>query len=118
MKTLTLIIFIGGCASTSATTNVSPDNQDLLILSILVQDHLRKTNGRSIDLTELVKKDSLNRISNSFKTVELKPKGGHISVYYNFSESRDSKGIKVTDKEDELTQYILLENNERSSNNF
>jgi hypothetical protein len=88
------------------TNTVVEDNKDVLILSILVQDHLRKTNGRSINLTELIKKDTLDRISNSFKTLELESKGGHISVYYKFSESRDPKGIRLSDKEKELTKNV------------
>ena len=102
---LTLIIFVGGgCASTSVTNTVSQDNKDVLILSILVQDHLRKTNGRSVNLTELIKKDTLDRISYSFKTVELESKGGHLSLYYQFSESRNSKEIGLSDKEKELAK--------------
>ncbi|MEO7988498.1 MAG: hypothetical protein ABI663_03095 [Chryseolinea sp.] len=101
-----LTILIGGCASTSVTGTLSENNNDVLILSILVQDHLRKTNGRDINLAELVQADTLNRISNSFKKVELKSKGGHISVYYEFSESRDSKGIELSEKEKELTNYF------------
>ena len=103
---LTLIIFIAGCASTSVTKTVLQKNNDVLILSLLGQDHLRGTKGRSINVTELVKKDTLNRISNSFKTVELESKGGHLSVYYKFSDARDAKGIKLTDKEKELTKDI------------
>ena len=113
----TLIIFIAGCASTSVTNAILNDNNDVLILSILVQDHLRKTDGRSINLTELIKKDTLNRISNSFNKVELESKGGHISVYYEFSDSRDSKGIKLSDKEKELTKNLRWTERELKSQN-
>jgi len=75
-------------------------------LSILAQDHLRKTDGRDIDLAELLQTDTLHRISNSFDKVELKPKGGHISVYYKFSKSRDPEGIELSDKEKERTNYF------------
>jgi hypothetical protein len=101
-----LTILIGGCASTSVTGTVSENNSDVLILSILVQDHLRKNDGRDINLAELLQTDTLKRISNSFEKVELKSNGGYISVYYKFSESRDSKGIKLSDKEKELTNYF------------
>ena len=75
-------------------------------MSILVQDHLTKTDGRDINLTELLQTDTLHRISNSFDKVELKSKGGHISVYYKFSNSRDSKGIELSDQEKERTDYF------------
>ena len=101
-----LTIFIGGRASTFMTKTILANSKDVLILSILVQDHLRKTDGRDINLTELLQTDTLHRISNSFDKVELKSKGGHISVYYTFSKSRDSKGIELSDKEKERTDYF------------
>lgn len=99
---ITLSILISGCASTSVSSTVSQDNNDVFVFALLVQDHLRKTDGRHISLTELIKKDTLQRISKSFETIDLKLKRGHISVYYKFSESRNSKGIELTDKEKEL----------------
>ncbi|UZS00305.1 hypothetical protein [Chondrinema litorale] len=33
-------------------------------------------------------------------------KGGHISVYYRFSESRNSNGIELSEKEKELTKNL------------
>src|SRR5688500_11014440 len=100
MRTLIILtIFIAGCASTSVTGTYSEKDKDVLVLSILVQNHLRKTNARDINLAELLLADTLNRISKSFEEVELKSKGGHISVYYKFSKSRDSKGIELSDKE-------------------
>jgi hypothetical protein len=85
---------------------VSQDNNDVFVFALLVQDHLRKTDARDISLTELMKKDTLQRISKSFESIDLKLKGGHISVYYKFSELRDSNGIELTDKEKELTKYF------------
>lgn len=107
MRTLIILtICIAGCASTSVTRTLSENDNDVLILSILVQDHLRKTNGRDINLAELLQADTSNRISKSLDKVELKSKGGHISVYYKFSGSRDSKGIELSDKEKERTKYF------------
>jgi hypothetical protein len=104
MRTLIILtICTAGCASTSVTSTVSENDKDVLILSILVQDHLRKTNGRDINLAQA---DTSNRISKSFEKVELKFKGGHIFVYYKFSASRDSKGIELSDKEKERTKYL------------
>jgi hypothetical protein len=107
MRTLIILtILIGGFASTSMTRTIPPNNNDVLILSILIQEHLRKTDMREINLTELVQRDSLHRISNSFDKVELQSKGGHLSVYYKFSKNRDTKGIELTNNEKEQTNYI------------
>ncbi len=105
-KLIALIIFIGGCISYSVSGIAQENNKDILILSILVQDHLRMKKGRDINLVDLLKADTLHRISNSFDKVELKSKGGHISVYFKLSKSRDSKGIELSYKEKERSDYF------------
>jgi len=105
-KLIILTIFISVLISYSITGTAQQNNNDILILSILIQDHLRKTKGRDINLVELLKEDTLNRISNRFEKVELKSKGGHISVYFKLSKSRDSKGIELSYKEKERTDYF------------
>lgn len=105
---IVLSIFFIGCASTSVSSTVCQDNDDVLVLSLLIQDHLRKTDARDISLTELIEKDTLKRISKCFETVDIKLKGGHISVYYKFSASRNSNRIELTDKEKERVRYFRL----------
>lgn len=111
MKTgilFTLIIFIGGCGTTSKVntlTNVSEGNKDVFILSTLIRDHLRKTKERDLNLDEIFQNDTLRRITNNFEKVELKPRAGHIAVYYKFSDSRDNK-IELTDKEREMINIL------------
>jgi hypothetical protein len=111
-----LSILISGCASTSLSSTVSQNNNDVLVLALLLQDHLRKTDRRDISLAELTKKDTLQRISKNFDTIDLKLKGGHISVYYKFSESRDSNEIELTDKENELTKNFKWTEKELKGN--
>jgi hypothetical protein len=101
-----LTIFISGRVFASVTNIGSEEDNDVLILTLLIQDHLRKTNGREINLEELLRSDRLGRISKSFEKVELKSKGGHISVYYKFSELRESKEIQLLDKEKDRTKYF------------
>jgi hypothetical protein len=99
-----LAIFTIGCGTTSTVTSPNPiaeDNKDVLILATLIQDHLMRTNGREINLSELIQNDTLKRISNNFEKVELKTRGGYISVYYKFSKTRNNK-IELTNKEKEM----------------
>ncbi|WP_133159315.1 hypothetical protein [Solitalea longa] len=49
---------------------------------------------------------SLNKKHNIYLKGGNKSKGGHISVYYKFSKSRDSKGIKLLDHEKERARYF------------
>ena len=101
---LILTILTIGCGTTTkvATTALSDNNKDVLILVTLIRDHLKQTNARTINLNELVQKDTLKRIANSFEKVELVPRGGYISVYYKFNKSRDNSKIQLTDKEKEI----------------
>lgn len=103
-STIILIIltaFISACGTTSKVNTINliaAENKDVLILSILIRDHLRQTNERAFILSELVQNDTLKRITNNFEKVELKYRGGYISVYYNFSKTRNNK-IELTDSE-------------------
>jgi len=101
---LILTILTIGCGTTTkvATTPVSDNNKDVLILATLIRDHLKQTNARTINLNELVQKDTLKRIANNFEKVELVARGGYISVYYKFNKSRDKSKIQLTDKEKEI----------------
>jgi len=104
-RTFTILtFFLLGCGGTSKTTTTSliaEKNKDVLILSSLIRDHLRRTKERDLNLNELVQNDSLRRISNNFESIELKYRGGYISVYYKFSRSRNNK-IELTGKEREM----------------
>lgn len=94
------------CSSSFAADAVPEKNKDVLILALLIQDYWLKTEASEINLSELVKTDTLNRISTSFERIELKHKAGYISVYYKFSKLRSSKEIDLSDKEKEWTKPI------------
>lgn len=101
-----LMIFIGGCGTTSklSTIGIAQENKDVFILSTLISDYMwatknpRIVNKFKLNLNELIQNDSLGRISNSFKKIELKYQDG-ITVYFQFSDSRDNNEIELTDKE-------------------
>jgi len=110
-----IIIFIGGCDTTSKVNTiniVSEDNKDVFILSSLIRDYLQDARNTGIkyqedlNLEKLVQYDSLRRISNYFEKIELKYQKGHISVYYQFSDSTGNKNIELTDKEIAEIQYV------------
>lgn len=122
MKTgiiLVLIVFIGGCRTTSKViTNhiVSENNKDVFILSTLIQDYLRNTNKRDLNLNELIGRDTLRRITNNFEKIELINRGGHIAVKFKFSNSRDKNKIELNAKETEIInnlRWIIKESKEQ-----
>ena len=107
---LLLTILLAGCATAPKVSQPNPiaeNNKDVLILSSLVRYHLKNTNARAIKLDELLKYDTLKRISNSFKAVELKTSNGYISVYYTLSPSRQNSNITLTAKETEMLTWRI-----------
>lgn len=104
MKIILLIVafFVFGCAASSKTIAPNPfaeNNKDVLILSTLIQEYFSQTKDeRDITLNEIIKNDTLKRISNNFEKIELTFHGGYISVHYKFSKSRDNR-IELSDDE-------------------
>lgn len=99
-----MTLFLVACGATPKvrTTNVIAEkNKDVFILSNLIQEHLKRTKGRDLNLSELLQKDTLGRITNNFERVELKQRAGYILVYYQLSELRNNK-IELNNKEREL----------------
>jgi hypothetical protein len=103
---LILTIFTLGCASTSKSISASKGNEDVLILSTLLQEHLKKTDGRSANLDELTFKDSSSRIIKNFEAIEIVPEGRYMVVYYRFSKFRNSKSLILNDKEKSLMSKL------------
>jgi len=106
--TLILTIILLGCGTTLKVPRngfIGEKNKDVLILAMLIQDFLRQSNGRDFNLNELVQRDSLRRISNSFEMTELRSHGGYISVYYKRSKSSNIY-IELTDREEEKLKWI------------
>lgn len=101
---LILTILLFGCRTTTSaqTILISENNKDVLILATLISDHLKRTNARTLNLDELVQSDTLHRITNNFEKLELKPRGGYISVYYKVTKTRDNQNIQLTDREKKL----------------
>jgi hypothetical protein len=101
-----LALLMCDCGSYSKVPVTLDENcNDIFILSQLICDHFRKTNDRDISLNELVLNDPLQRISNSFEKIETSY-GGHITVYYKFSDSRDISRIRLSDKEREIINKV------------
>jgi hypothetical protein len=104
MKTsifLISLIMLFGCGTTTKvdTSGITLDeNKDVYILSRLIQDYFRNTNGREMNLNDLIQIDTLERISNNFETIKVEL-GGNISVFYKFTESRDAKDIELSEIE-------------------
>jgi len=92
LKTLSilfLLILSISCFSQKPDRNLLVEkNKDVLILTLLIQEELRRTKGREITLQELIALDTTKRISDNFDKIEFESRGGYISVRYKLSENR------------------------------
>jgi hypothetical protein len=103
---LLLAILCTGCISASKTARmeaIAEDNKDVVVLSYLIRDHLRKTNDDHFSLADIVKGDTLGRIKNNFTALEIGSLpgiwiGGYI-VYFKFAEGRNKQDIQLKSHE-------------------
>lgn len=85
------------------------NNKDVLILSNLIRNNLKNTNTRNLDLNSILQSDSLKRISNNFESIEVKYKGGYISISYKHTKTRQINNIQLTPKEMEMCDWKIWE---------
>src|SRR4051812_35640408 len=95
-----ILILAVGCRvpSQEDTVKVAANNKDVFILSALIQNHFRNTNGEIPDFKDLTLTDTAHILS-GFEKIKTIYHGGHISVYYTLSKSRDNQKVKLSDQE-------------------
>jgi len=101
-----MTVLIEGCTTTSKISTADKTREDLrdvFVLTILVRDYLRNTDGRDFNLDKLIEYDSLGRILNNFERIEQISRGGHIALQYKFSKTRDFK-IEFTENEKQMKE--------------
>jgi hypothetical protein len=95
-----ILILCIGCRATSKTIRNSvivEDNKDVVVLSYLIRDHMRKTHNTSFTLSDIVKNDTLGRVPKNFARLEIGDwpnvwRGGY-AVYFKFSDGRNKDSV-------------------------
>jgi hypothetical protein len=108
------MLFATACRNSAKTMKVqamAEKNKDVIVLSYLIRDHLRKTHNTNFTIEDILKKDTLRRISGNFSALKVgswsNPLIGGISVYYRFSNKRNADSIQLNT--DELLPWKLKE---------
>ncbi|MEY4876188.1 MAG: hypothetical protein RL708_1337 [Bacteroidota bacterium] len=109
-----LILFLSSCASSTKITErntLAENNKDVYILSLIIRDYLNyrfenpnpsvRANIKNFMKSGFVKDDSLKRIVNNFEILEVKDDEPGDIVYFEFSKSRRTDGIRLTAKQSE-----------------
>ena len=100
-----VILFIG-CRTASKTAQMSSlaeDNKDVVVLSYLIRDYMRKTDSANFTLADIVKNDTLGLITKNFSGLEVAnwpdPWRGGYAVYFKFADGRNKDSVKLTQYE-------------------
>ncbi len=97
-----LIILCLGCRTASRSVQmrvIAEDNKDVVALSYLIRDYMRKTRSDSFTLSDIVKNDTLRRVTRNFSSLEVADwpnvwRGGY-AVYFKFSDERNKDSLKL-----------------------
>lgn len=97
-----ILILCIGCRTASKTVQIRvivEDNKDVVLLSYLIRDYMRKTDSTSFTLSDIVKNDTLGRITKNFSRLEVANwpdvwRGGYV-VYFKFSDERNKNSVKL-----------------------
>lgn len=101
-----MIVLFAGCRTTSETmkiTAIANNNKDVVVLSYLIRDYMRKTDSVNFRLTEILKGDTLGRITMNFSEIEIDNWSdlwyGGYAVYFKFSKERNRHSVQLTQYE-------------------
>jgi hypothetical protein len=96
-----LILFIGCRTATkkAQVISIAEDNKDVVVLSYLIRDYMRKTDSINFTLADIVKFDTLERITKNFSRLEVSnwpnPWRGGYSVYFKFADGRNKDTVTL-----------------------
>jgi hypothetical protein len=101
-----VVILSIGCRTPSKIAQmnlIGEDNRDVVALSYLIRDHMRKTGNANFSLSDIIKYDTLGRVTNNFTRLEIAnwPNvwAGGYAVYFKFSDNRNKDLVKLTASE-------------------
>jgi hypothetical protein len=78
---------------------MAEENKDVVLLSYLIRDYMRKTGSTSFTLSDIAKKDTSGQITKNFSRLEVANwpnvwSGGY-AVYFKFSDVRNKDSVKL-----------------------
>jgi hypothetical protein len=82
---------------------IGEDNRDVVALSYLIRDYMRQTDNTNFSLSDIIKYDTLGRVTNNFSKLMVADwpnvwAGGY-AVYFKFSDNRNKELVKLTEAE-------------------
>ncbi len=101
-----ILILCIGCKTPSKTPQmniIGEDNKDVVALSYLIRDYMRQTDNTNFSLSDIIKYDTLGRVTNNFSRLEVANwpnvwRGGY-AVYFKFSDNRNKDLVELTESE-------------------
>jgi hypothetical protein len=95
-----------GCSAGSKTAKmnaIAENNKDVVVLSHLIREYIRRTGSTDFTLADIMKADSLGRITKNFSRLEVANwpnlwRGGY-AVYFKYTNGRNTDSVKLTQQE-------------------
>lgn len=91
-----------GCRTSEKIANtktIADENKDVIVLSYLISDYMRKNRTTKFTLADIVKHDTLGRIAANFSELEVgnwpDPWRGGYAVYFKFTANRNQDSVKL-----------------------
>jgi hypothetical protein len=101
-----ILILLISCTTASKRAqmrSIAEANKDVVVLSYLIKDYMRKTHSTSFTLADIEKNDTLERITKNFSKIEVSNWSnlwiGGYAVYFKFSDDRNNDAVKLMESE-------------------
>jgi hypothetical protein len=101
-----IIILSVSCRTASKTAQmkvIGEDNRDVVALSYLLRDYMRQTDNTNFSLSDIIKYDTLGRVTNNFSQLMVanwsNVWAGGYAVYFKFSDNRNKDLVKHYESE-------------------
>jgi hypothetical protein len=101
-----LLLLCLGCKSAEKTaqkTAIASENKDVVAFAYLIRDYMRQTRNDHFSFSDIVKYDTLGRVTSNFSSLEVGSwpdwwRGGYV-VYFKFSDKRNKDMIALKSSE-------------------
>lgn len=95
-----LLILLLSCSTATKKAqmiSIAENNKDVVVLSYIIRDYMRKTNSINFTLEDIIKNDTLERITKNFSRLEVSnwpnPWSGGYAVFFKFADGRNKDKV-------------------------
>ncbi len=96
---LILLLSCNTATKKAQMISIAENNKDVVVLSYIIRDYMRKTNSINFTLEDIIKNDTLERITKNFSRLEVSnwpnPWSGGYAVFFKFADGRNKDKVSL-----------------------